>query len=104
MSTLKIIVDEATEVRFGPVYATRWEGTKWCVFDSRPVRQGARMVANDLPFDEAVAAASRLAKDATPNCLCGHPHAVHKGHICYGPGGANMSRCRCAKFEPKKEM
>jgi hypothetical protein len=50
----------ATEVRFGEVCAKWTTDWRWCVFDGRGVRQGARMVESDLSFAVAVERAYAL--------------------------------------------
>lgn len=48
------VLAHVTEVYFGAVSARWTPSWKWCVFDSRPVRQGAVMLATELGFEQAV--------------------------------------------------
>jgi len=54
------VLAHVTEVRFGEVFARLMHGGKWAVFDARGVRQGARMVEDDLSFEDAVSDAYRV--------------------------------------------
>lgn len=54
------VLAHVTEVHFGNVYAKWTNHWKWCVFDSRPVRQGAQLVDSELGFETAVCEAYSL--------------------------------------------
>lgn len=57
-----MLCDEVTEISFGPVSAKKLESWGWCIFDSRLVRQGARMMQSNLSFEDAFQGAAELSK------------------------------------------
>lgn len=48
------VLAHVTEVSFGEVSARWTPSWKWCVFDARPVRQGAVMLSSEMEFEAAI--------------------------------------------------